>query len=95
MAHLNQLRIAARTIEGAKDRVDPVTRIAVDAVDTPRAQTGKQEISSVLGHPELLRVEAAKAKAARPYLRVCPHPALANLRRPALIQRGTLYVRCF
>jgi predicted nuclease with RNAse H fold len=35
MAHLDELGVAVRAVEGAEERVDAVARIAVDAVDAP------------------------------------------------------------
>src|SRR6185312_12849502 len=47
---LDQLWIPLRAVERAEQGVDPVSRVAVDPVDTPFPQTGEDEISNELGH---------------------------------------------
>src|SRR5439155_25783862 len=47
---LDELELVLRAVECAEEAVDAVTRVAVDAVDTPLAQTLQDEIGNQLGH---------------------------------------------
>src|SRR5439155_5034541 len=65
---LDQLRIALGTVERAEERVDPVARVAVDAVDVPLAQTLEVVVGDELCHwfPSFARTAAARAAAPPP-----------------------------
>ena len=54
VAHLNQLRIAAGTVERSEDRVDAVAWIAVDAVNVPFTEPLQKKIAHPLSHRALL-----------------------------------------
>ena len=50
VAHLNQLWIAPGTIQRPEDRIDPVPRIPVDAMNAPLAEPSEQKVSGIFGH---------------------------------------------
>src|SRR5205823_4121832 len=50
VADLDELGVAAGTVERAEERVDAVAGIAVDPVDTPLRQPFEDEISDPLSH---------------------------------------------
>ena len=50
VANLDELRVAARPIECAEQRVDPVAGIAVNALDAPLAQALEDEVGDELCH---------------------------------------------
>src|SRR5213075_2419491 len=56
VADLDQLRVAAGAVEGAEEGVDPVTGVAVDAVDAPLAEALEREIGNELGHGGSFRI---------------------------------------
>src|SRR6266511_3034131 len=43
-AHLDELRVALGTVEGAEEAVDAVARVAEDAVHAPRLQSLQHEV---------------------------------------------------
>ena len=50
VADLDELRIAAGTVEGAEEGVDPVAGVAVDPVDAPIGQPLEDVVSDQFGH---------------------------------------------
>ena len=50
VARLDELGVGLRPVERAEEPVDPVARVAVDAVDAPLAETLEDEVGNELGH---------------------------------------------
>ena len=54
VARLDELGVIICAVERAEEAVDPVPRVAVDAVDPPLAQALQNEIGNQLGHVVVL-----------------------------------------
>ncbi len=77
VARLDELRVAVGAVERAQERVDPVARVAVDAVDAPLAEAFEDVVGDELGHVNPFRF----SRAGRPRRRRAPATAAIGPRR--------------